>query len=81
MEIAQSTEAVKYTDCISAEELDSSTECPVNDIKQSDGEAPAFKIWRMWRTPSLPSLPGPHWLRVIAPDRVLSIGQLVQFDI
>ena len=30
---------------------------------------------------SLPSLPGPLWPGVVAPDRVLSIGQLELFDI
>ena len=34
---AQSTEAAEYTDCISAEGLDSRNECPVNDTKQSEG--------------------------------------------
>ena len=33
-------------------------------------------LWRMWSTPTLPSLPGPQWPRVIAPDRVLSMGQM-----
>ena len=27
-------------------------------------------------TPLLPSLPGPLWSRVVAPDRVLSMGQI-----
>ena len=31
-------------------------------------------------TPSLPSLPGPLWARVVAPDRVLSMGQIELFD-
>ena len=30
----------------------------------------------MRRTPSLPSLPGPLWIGVVAPDRVLSMGQI-----
>ena len=30
----------------------------------------------MQSTPSLPSFPGPLWLRVVAPDRVLSMGQI-----
>ena len=30
----------------------------------------------MQSTPSLPSLPGPLWPRVVAPDRVLSRGQI-----
>ena len=32
-------------------------ECPKYDIKPSDGQAPALKIWGMWGTPSLPLLP------------------------
>ena len=32
-------------------------------------------FWGM-HTPSLPLLPGPLWLRVVAPDRVLSLGQI-----
>ena len=35
----------------------------------------------MWSTPSLPSLPGPLWPRVLAFDRVLSMGQIELFDI
>ena len=35
-----------------------------------------LKLWEMWSTPSLPSLPGLLWLRVVAPDRVLSMGQI-----
>ena len=27
-------------------------------------------------TPSLPSLPGPLWPRVVAPDGLLSLGQI-----
>ena len=32
--------------------------------------------WGMQCTPSLPSLPGPLWPGVVAPDRVLSMGQI-----
>ena len=34
-----------------------------------------LELWGMWSTPSLPSLPGPLRLRVLASDRVLSMGQ------
>ena len=44
------------------------------DIKQSDGEAPVLEFWRMWSTPLLPLFPDPLWPRVVAPDRVLSMG-------
>ena len=34
------------------------------------------KLWGMWSTLLLPSLPGLLWSGVVAPDRVLSIGQI-----
>ena len=62
--------AVEYTDCISA---DTANECPTYDIKQSDGEASVMlDLWGMRSSPSLPSLPGPLWIEVVAPNRVLS---------
>ena len=39
------------------------------------------ELWEMQSTSSLPSLPGPLWPRVVAPDRVLSVGQVELFDI
>ena len=33
-------------------------------------------LWGMQSTPSLPSLPGPLRPGVLAPDRVLSMGQI-----
>ena len=33
----------------------------------------------MWSTPSLPSLPGLLWLRMVAPDRFLSIDKIFTF--
>ena len=47
-------------------------------IKPSDGEALALEIWGMWSTLSLPLLPGPLWHRMVAPDRVQSMGQIEQ---
>ena len=38
--------------------------------------APALEIWEMWITPSLPLLPRPLWPGVVAPDWVLSMGQI-----
>ena len=35
----------------------------------------------MQSTPSLPSFPSPIWLGVVAPDRVLSMGQIQLFEI
>ena len=54
-----------------------SKECPVYDTKQSDGEVQVMLgLWVMWSTPSLPLLPDPLWSGVLAPDRVLSMGQI-----
>ena len=50
--------------------------CPPYDTKQSDGE-----VLEMWSTPSLPLLLDPLWLGVIAPDRVLFMGQIGLFNI
>ena len=35
-----------------------------------------LELWGMWSTLLLPLLPGPLCLRVVAPDRVLSMGQI-----
>ena len=35
-----------------------------------------WKLWGMQSTPLLPSLPGPLLPRVVAPDKVLSTGQI-----
>ena len=35
-----------------------------------------LKLWGMQSTPSLQSHPGPLWPGVVAPNRVLSIGQI-----
>ena len=40
-----------------------------------------LELWGMQSTPSLASLPGPLWLRVVAPDRVLSMAQREQFKL
>ena len=54
-------------------ELRTPIECPGYDIKLSDGEAPALVIVEY---PFLAIAPGPLWLRVVAPDRVLSVGHI-----
>ena len=72
---AQSSGAVEYTDSFSAKSSSPPNECPGYDTKQSDGEVRVIlELWGMLGTPSLPSLPGPLWLRVVAPDRILSMG-------
>ena len=35
-----------------------------------------LELWGMQSISSLPSLPGPLWPGVVAPDRVLSMGQI-----
>ena len=35
-----------------------------------------LELWGMRSTPSFPSLTGPLWLGVVAPDRVLSMGNI-----
>ena len=74
---AQLAGDIEYTDYIFAKGKDPLTnKCPRYNPKQSDGKAP-----EMLSTPSLPSLPGPLWLGVVTPDRVLSMGQIKLFDI
>ena len=52
-------------------------ECPGYDNKQSDCEVPVMlELWVMQRISLLPSLPGLLWTGVVAPDRVLSMGQI-----
>ena len=64
--------AADYTDCTSAEEELSPSECPRYVTKQSDDEAPVMlELWGMQSTILLPSLPGPLWPGVVAPDRDL----------
>ena len=65
---------VEYTDYTSAEGENPPNESPGYDTKQSDGEAPVLELWEMRRTTSLPLLPGPLWVRMVAPDRALSMG-------
>ena len=49
----------------------------MSDTKQSDGEAPVMlKLWGMQSTPLSPLLPCPLWFGVVAPDGVISIGQI-----
>ena len=53
------------------------TECPGYDTKQSAGEVPVIQdLWGMRSTPSLSSLPCPLRPGVVAPDRVVSMGQI-----
>ena len=72
--MAQLAGAIEYTDCISVK-------CPEYEAKQSDGEASVMlEFWGMQSTLSLLLFPGPL-PGVVAPDRVLSMGQIELFDI
>ena len=49
----------------------------VLDMTQNNGDVPVIlELWGMQSTPLLPLLPGPLWLGVVAPDRVLSMSQI-----
>ena len=41
----------------------------------------SVELWGIWSTPSFPLLSDSLYLGVIAPDRVLFIGQIELFDI
>ena len=74
--IARSGGAVEYTASLQRGKT-LLNECPVYDTKQSDGEAPVMlELFGMRSTPSLPSLPGPLWPGVVAPNRVIYMGQI-----
>ena len=52
-------------------------EYPGYDTKKSNSEAAVMQeLWEMRIIPSLPSLPCSLWLEVVAPDSVLSMGQI-----
>ena len=75
-------DALECTGCIFAERQDSPNKSPTFDTKQHDGEAPVMlELWGMQSTFSLRLLTSPVWSGVVAPDRVLSMGQIVVFDI
>ena len=75
-----SVQAARHDD--DDDDEDSPNVCPGYDTKQSDAEASIMlEFWGMQSTPSLPSLPGPLWPGVVAPDKVLSMGQIELFNI
>ena len=76
--LAQSAEFIEYTNSISAEGQDSfPSECPGYYTKQSDDEVPVMlELWGIWSTSLTSSLPSLLWPRVVAPDSVLSMGQV-----
>ena len=76
LQLIQLAGAVEYTDCRGVRPLTLCNECPGYDAKQSDSEAPVLEFWGIWSSSSLPLLLGPLWPRMVAPDRVLSMGLL-----
>ena len=72
---AQSAEAVEYTNCFSKEGWDTP---PTTTTYILDRTLTSLMLvlWGMQSTPSLPSFL--LWLGVVAPDRVLSMGQIEQ---
>ena len=74
--------AIEYTDCISAER--GKTPQWVSWIWHETiswwGSSNAG-LWGMQCAPSLPSLLGPLWPKVVAPDRLLFMGQIKLFNI
>ena len=77
--IAQPAGAVEHTDYKSAEGLDTTfNECPTYDMKQSDVEALVLEIWGNIDYPFI--VLAPFKQGVVAPDRILFIGQIELFD-
>ena len=74
--LAQSAGTIEYTNCISAE--GKTPPISVLDITLSNL---MVRLWRMLSTPLLPSHPDPPWPKVLAPDRVLSMGKIELFDL
>ena len=52
------------------------TPTSVQDMTLNNLMVRLLELWGMQSTPSLPSHPGPLCLRVVTPDRVLSMGQI-----
>ena len=61
--IAQSAEAVGYTDCTSAEGLYPLNECLGYDTKQSDGEVPGMLALGNVKHPFISIIPQPTLVR------------------
>ena len=75
--IAQLAGLVEYTYSTSTKWWDLPYECPGYDTKQSESEVPVMlELWGMRSTPSLPSHQGPLRPGEVAPDKVLSMGQI-----
>ena len=77
----QLTEAVEYTDWISADGWYLPNERPGYDIKPSVDESPASEPWGIRSTPSLPLFPDSLWPEEVVSDSDLSLRQIILFDI
>ena len=78
--MTQLTGVVEYTNCISADVKTPPTSV-LDMIQNNDGEAPVMlELWVMRSTPSMPLLSGLLGSGVVAPDRVLSMGQIELLD-
>ena len=78
--LLQSARAAEYSDCIFSGVLHITYESSEYGTKQSDGETPVMiEHRRMWNKPSLPSFPGQQKTGVVAPHRVLPMGQIELF--
>ena len=70
--MAQSAEAVEYTDCTFADGYDSPTTSVLDmTLKNMMVRLQSWSLG-LQSIPLLPSLPGLLWSEVVAPDRVLS---------
>ena len=77
MYLVESNGTVEYTDYSLQRGKTTPNEFPEYDAKRFDGEVPAvLELWGMQSTPSLPSLQGLLRPGVVAPDRVISMGQI-----
>ena len=89
--LVQSATAIEYTGCFSTTGEDPPTIVLDMKLNKVYGKVPVmlelwgkfygkdpvmFELWVMEITLLLPSLPGPVWPRVVALDRILSIGQI-----
>ena len=75
--IAQSAGVEEYIDCITAAMWVRPPNKDLGYDTKSDGEdQEMLEFWGMRSTPSLPSLLAPLWPWVVAPDRVLFMGQI-----
>ena len=75
--MAQSAGPVEYRLHLCRGVRPAPNQSPRYDCKQCDGEVPVkMELWETRSISSMPSIPGPLWSRVVAPDRVICMGQI-----